>query len=75
MPDLKDAMLLWIPHSWESDDEFELRAAQATEANGGVLDFCDGTITLDDMFQIVEANECDIDIYINNLSHLVELLG
>ncbi len=75
MIDPQEAFLLWVPGNVESTDEFDLRAAQATEVNGAVLDFCDGIIRLDDCFQIVEANDVDIDSYIENFKDIVGKFG
>lgn len=72
---LQEASLLWIPSSLESQEEWDLRAKQATEANSAVMDFCDGIISLDDCFQIIEATECDIDDYIDNFAENLRMFG
>lgn len=75
MIDLQEASLLWIPSNVEFLEEFDLRASQATAANGAVMDFCDGIIRLDDCFQIIEANDVDIDAYIDAFKDMVGNFG
>lgn len=75
MENPQEAFFLWVPGNVESQEEWDSRATQATAANGAVIDFCDGIIRLDDCFQIVEANDVDIDQYIENFKDVVGEFG
>jgi hypothetical protein len=72
---LQESMLLWIPPNLESQEEWDVRAKEVTQANGAVLDFCDRVITLDEMLQTVEFYGADVDLYLYDLAETVRILG
>ena len=71
---LQGSMLLWIPEV-ESEEEWETRASEATQANGAVMDFCDRVITLDEMLQSIEHYGANIDNYLVDLAATVRAFG
>lgn len=71
----QESMLLWIPADSESKEESDELNKNVTASNGAVLDFCDGLISLDDMFQTVEYYGADIDDYIEDLAETVNMFG
>ncbi|MBE9191404.1 hypothetical protein IQ230_13820 [Gloeocapsopsis crepidinum LEGE 06123] len=73
--DLKESMLLWIPVGQESQDENNDLIQKVTQANGAVLDFCDGIISLDETFQIAEYYGADVDDYREILDTNFRYLG
>jgi hypothetical protein len=70
---LQEDSLLWIPPNVESEEEFELRVQQATEANNAVSNFYSGIITLDEMFETIVDCDAVIDQYIDNFAHIIDL--
>lgn len=70
----EESMLLWISVNSESD-ELDDELQFVTASNGAVIDFCDGLISLDDMFQAVEYYGADVDDYIEDLVETVNMFG
>lgn len=70
----EESMLLWISVNSESD-ELDDELQFVTASNGAVIDFCDGLISLDDMFGAIEYYGADVDDYIEDLAQTVDLLG
>ena len=75
MVDLQESMLLWIPVDPESPQESDELISDVTAANGAVLDFCDGIITLDQTLEIVDDCGADIDRYLADLDFTFRQLG
>lgn len=68
-------MLLWIPNSQECPQESDELIQQVTAANGAVMDFCDGIITLETTLEIVSDCGADVDRYIADLDESIRFLG
>ncbi len=75
MVDLQESMLLWVPVSRECPEESDELIQQVTIANGAVMDFCDGIITLEDAFDVIHDNGADIDAYIADLAQTISAIG
>ena len=71
----EESMLLWLAVNSESESESDEELRLVTASNGAVLDFCDGLISLDDMFQAIEYYGADIDNYIEDLVETVNVFG
>lgn len=73
--DLQESMLLWIPVSRECPEESDDLIQQVMTANGAVLDFCEGYLSLDETLQIVSDCNADVDDYIENLAQTISWFG
>ena len=70
------SMLLWLPVS--PDDPVGDRAQQiqnVTAANGAILDFCFGEISLSDAFEIINHYGANVDEYRAGLDEDLRFLG
>lgn len=72
---LQESMLLWIPIVRECPEESDDLIQQVTTANGAVIDFCDGYLSLDETLQVISDCDADVDDYIENLARTISCFG
>lgn len=75
MFNFQESLLLWIPADSESEAESTELNKSVTAANGAVIDFCDGIISLDDTLQCIEYYGADVDEYLEDLGETVRIFG
>lgn len=72
MNDLAEATMLWLPSYMVEDDE---AVANVTQANGLIIDFCDGDIPLEQVLDELQTIGMSADDYRETLDFHLRLMG
>lgn len=70
----EESMLLWLPSYLVEENDTET-IANVTKANGAILDFLDGELTLAQMLEIVDDLDTDVDDYLKSLDSNLRQFG
>lgn len=72
MKDLAEATMLWLPSYMAEDDE---AVASVTQANGLIIDWCDGEIGFEQFLDELWTVDVDVDDYVASLDYYLKQRG
>jgi hypothetical protein len=72
MTNLSESMMLWLPSYMVEDDE---AVKDVTQANGLILDFCDGEISFEQIVDEFSTIGVCTDTYLVDLDSTLRRLG
>lgn len=68
-----EAVMLWLPDYMVEDDPEAVETV--TAANGTILDFCDGHISLEQVLDELSDRQVDVDDYLDNFEQCLHRYG
>ncbi|MGL5805389.1 MAG: hypothetical protein ACRC11_08090 [Xenococcaceae cyanobacterium] len=71
---LEESMLLWLPDYLCDEDDSE-SIESVTQANGAIIDFIDGDLSLSEMVERIEYYGANPDDYLTSFEEDLRLFG